>query len=80
MRDAPARAVDPSWYYGDYINWEIYWATRLLDTVRTRANLLQAEGVLKEAALDRYTFVRDAWMQRRQSQVYDGKPPREKEE
>ena len=80
LRDAPARAVDPSWYYSDYMNWEIYWATRLLDTVRTRANLLQAEGVLKEAALDRYTFVRDAWLQRRQSQVYDGKPPREKEE
>jgi phospholipid-binding lipoprotein MlaA len=80
VRDAPARAVDPSWYYDDYMNWEIVWGTRILDVVRTRANLLQAETVLREAALDRYTFVRDAWLQRRRSQIYDGRPPREKEE
>ena len=28
----------------------------------------------------RYTFIRDAWVQRRNSQVYDGNPPRPKEE
>jgi phospholipid-binding lipoprotein MlaA len=48
--------------------------------VRGRANLFQAEGVLDQAALDRYTFVRDAWVQRRRSMVYDGNPPRLKEE
>ena len=42
--------------------------------------LLQAEGVLDQAALDRYSFIRDAWLQRRRSQVYDGNPPRVKEE
>jgi len=40
----------------------------------------KAESIVDQAALDRYTFIRDAWLQRRQSQVFDGNPPREKEE
>jgi phospholipid-binding lipoprotein MlaA len=80
LRDAPARAVDPSWFYNDYLADRVYWSWWGLDKVRTRANLLKAEGVLDEAALDKYTFLRDAWWQRRRSQVYDGSPPRDKEE
>jgi phospholipid-binding lipoprotein MlaA len=81
LRDGPARFVDPSWYYSDYVDPEgLWWGLRGLDIVRTRADLLKAEGVLQEAALDRYTFVRDAWWQRRRSQVYDGRPPREKDQ
>jgi phospholipid-binding lipoprotein MlaA len=80
-RDAPARAVDPSWYYKTAIdNDRAYWAWWGLDKVRTRASLLKAENILDQAALDRYTFMRDAWLQRRQSQVFDGNPPKEKEE
>src|SRR5205823_3072505 len=33
----------------------------------------------EEAALDKYVFQRDAYLQRRRSLVYDGHPPREKE-
>jgi phospholipid-binding lipoprotein MlaA len=80
-RDAPAKVVDPAWYYKDYVDPErLYWGLWGLDKVRTRANLLKAETVLEEAALDKYTFIRDAWLQRRRSQVYDGNPPREKDE
>lgn len=44
-----------------------------------RADLLKQEEVLEEAAgIDRYAFIRDAWLQRRQSLVYDGDPPRDK--
>lgn len=46
--------------------------------VNTRADLLDASRLLEEAALDRYVFQRDAYLQRRQSLVYDGSPPREK--
>jgi phospholipid-binding lipoprotein MlaA len=46
--------------------------------VQTRADLLGASRVLGEAALDRYIFQRDAYLQRRRSLVYDGRPPREK--
>ena len=80
-RDGPARIVDPSWFYSEYVNPEsLYWGVWGLDKVRERANLFQAEGVLQEAALDKYSFIRDAWLQRRRSQVYDGNPPRPKED
>ena len=81
LRDAPSRVVDPSWWYADAINPEsLWWGLWGLEKVRLRANLLQAEGVLDQAAIDRYSFIRDAWMQRRRSMVYDGSPPRMKED
>lgn len=43
--------------------------------VNTRADLLRATGMLDEIALDKYIFVRDAYLQRRRNQVYDGDPP-----
>jgi phospholipid-binding lipoprotein MlaA len=46
--------------------------------VQTRADLLGASRVLEEAALDKYVFQRDAYLQRRRSLVYDGRPPRER--
>ena len=46
--------------------------------VNTRAELLDASRILEEAALDRYVFQRDAYLQRRRSLIYDGNPPREK--
>jgi len=53
------------------------YATR---AISNRANLLDASSVLEQAALDRYAFVRDAWLQRRRNLVYDGNPPREPDE
>jgi phospholipid-binding lipoprotein MlaA len=54
-------------------------ATGGLQAVNQRANLLGASGMLNDIALDKYTFVRDAYLQRRRSLVYDGDPPEEKE-
>jgi phospholipid-binding lipoprotein MlaA len=48
--------------------------------VNTRAELLEASSILEQAALDRYVFQRDAYLQRRRSLIYDGSPPREREE
>jgi phospholipid-binding lipoprotein MlaA len=80
-RDAPARAVDPQYFYSRFIdNDRLAWGLWGVDVIRTRASLLKAGAVIEEAALDRYLFIRDAWLQRRQNQVYDGKPPLEKEE
>jgi phospholipid-binding lipoprotein MlaA len=42
-----------------------------------RADLLDASRILEEAALDKYVFQRDAYLQRRRNLVYDGRPPRE---
>ena len=43
--------------------------------VNTRADLLGATRVIDDIALDKYTFVRDAYLQRRRSLVFDGEPP-----
>ena len=50
----------------------------LAEGVNTRAGLLEGEKVLDEAVIDRYSFIRDAYLQHRQSLVYDGNPPRQK--
>lgn len=47
--------------------------------INTRTNLLDASEVLEQAALDKYRFMRDAYLQRRRSLVYDGNPPLEDE-
>lgn len=46
--------------------------------IDTRSELLKATAMLEQAALDRYTFTRDAYLQRRLSTVYDGNPPADK--
>ncbi len=45
-----------------------------------RAGLLTADKILEEAALDRYAYTRDAYLQRRRSLIYDGNAPREEED
>jgi hypothetical protein len=46
--------------------------------VSHRTGLLDQEKILDEAAIDRYEFIRDAYLLQRTSLVYDGNPPREK--
>ena len=50
----------------------------LTRAIGKRADLLDASRVLEEAALDKYVFQRDAYLQRRRSLIHDGNPPREK--
>lgn len=78
VRDAPARYVDPQLAYSRAIDKEAVSYTLFgLGIVSARAGLLQSERILEEAALDRYLFIRDAWLQRRRNLVYDGKPPKD---
>lgn len=42
-----------------------------LRAVETRANLLRATALLEDAALDKYSFTRDLYLQRRESQIED---------
>jgi phospholipid-binding lipoprotein MlaA len=55
------------------------WGLVGVRVVQVRADLLDASRILEEAALDKYTFQRDAYLQRRRSLIYDGRPPRERE-
>ncbi|MCB1722209.1 MAG: VacJ family lipoprotein [Chromatiaceae bacterium] len=64
--------TDPVTYIEDDT---LRWSLRGLNIVDTRADLLNASRVVDEGALDPYAFIRDAYLQRRQTQVYDGNPP-----
>lgn len=76
-RDAPSLAVDlvsnPLFYW--HTNWEARWGLYAVDVVNTRANLLEAEKFVDAASIDRYSFLRDAYLQRREYLIYDGNPP-----
>lgn len=76
LRDAPGRAVDA---FGDPIRLVDSHGRRnnavVLRFVDDRERLFDAERVLDAAALDRYSFLRDAYLQRRRNLVYDGNPP-----
>ena len=47
----------------------------VLRGVNIRSNLLRASTVLDEVALDKYSFTRDVFLQRRRAEMFDGDPP-----
>ena len=53
----------------------VRWGLLALDGINLRAQLLSVEGAVDGAALDKYTFFKNAYMQRRLNMVYDGDPP-----
>lgn len=72
IRDAAALPVD--WHY-DLVRQvdptgarDVVYGVRL---VNARANLLRAGDMLDEAALDKYSFTRDAYLQRRKAEIFD---------
>ena len=79
LRDGTGLAVDS--YYGVLGNIE-HIPTRnslyVSNKIDQRAELLDTEKILEDTVVDRYSFIRDAYLMRRQSLVYDGDPPREK--
>ncbi len=76
LRDTAALPLDAK---GDLVQQVSDVSTRnsltVLHATDTRAGLLQAVDVVKEAALDPYSFVRDAYLQKRRNDIYDGNPP-----
>jgi phospholipid-binding lipoprotein MlaA len=78
LRDTVALPVDIN---GDPVNYvtniplrNSMYALRLVDI---RSNLLRAGQLLQDAALDKYSFTRDAFLQRRRSEIHDGSLPDE---
>ncbi|WP_322047129.1 VacJ family lipoprotein [Paraburkholderia sp. J67] len=59
----PLTYVDPA-----ALSWGLYG----LNVVSTRANLLGASDLLEGAAIDKYSFVRNTYLQRRRYQLSDG--------
>jgi phospholipid-binding lipoprotein MlaA len=81
LRDALGRFVDAK---GDPVGFirDIPWRNSLWGTraVNQRAELLDTSKILETASLDPYEFLRDGYLQRRRNLIYDGSPPREKDE
>ncbi|SFI21159.1 VacJ family lipoprotein [Nitrosomonas sp. Nm34] len=83
IRDAVGIAVDssvfhPIWsVYPDFDFLTVRLPASVGWSVDTRAQMLDTDKTLEEAALDKYEFVRDAYLQRRRNLVYDGNPPEE---
>ena len=51
-----------------------------IGAIDARAQALDATSLIEQASIDPYTFVRRAYLQRREYLVYDGKPPPEKDD
>lgn len=66
---ADSLTIDPLGYVDDPRTRNILIGTKFIDS---RADLLPGSDLLDEAALDPYTFMRDAYLQRRANQVADG--------
>lgn len=79
IRDTAGLAVD--WTYFDPIfkrqTLEQSLVTLTIKYVDIRAGLLKASNILDDTVPDKYAFIRDAWMQRREYLIYDGHPPEE---
>jgi phospholipid-binding lipoprotein MlaA len=60
----------------DVVRWALY-GIGYLDV---RSQLLEAQSLAAQAALDPYTFVRRSYLQRREYLIYDGKPPPPKDD
>ncbi len=78
LRDTAAFPVDS---YGDLVSHINHIPTRNVTTVvrivDTRANFLRTGALLEDAALDKYSFIRDAYLQRRAASIYGYRPPEE---
>jgi ABC-type transporter lipoprotein component MlaA len=75
VRDAAAKPVDLKtdlWGYKYPV--DVRNTGSVIRLVDRRASLLDASTLVDDAALDRYVFVRDAFLQQRASKIYKGDP------
>ena len=64
-------AVSPTQFVNDIPTRNQVFTLRL---VSKRAELLKSGNMLEQASIDKYSFTRDAYLQYRRSQIYDGNP------
>ena len=85
----PSSVRDTAGFVVDIYAYPLFWILRWADPVHrvswrniatgvgfvnARANNLAATDILEQAALDRYSYLRSAFFQRRQNQIFDGAP------
>lgn len=64
--------VDPVWYVNDVPVRNTLVGIRYIDM---RASLLPTDKIVEQAAFDKYSYIRDAYLQHRRSEVNDGQAP-----
>jgi len=75
VRDAIALPVDRRADPLSHVEgWDARWSLYVLRAVDMRANLLRVTSVVGEAALDKYSFTRDAYLQRRRAEIFESRP------
>ena len=72
FRDGPSMMVDYELSPVEQLHHEERQVLQTLDIVDTRARLLRATKILDTAAKDKYIFIRESYLQKRESQVNDG--------
>ena len=72
FRDGVGRAVDVRFNLLNYIEPAARNPMYIVQFVSARSDLLGATDLLQQAALDKYSFVRDAYVQQRKSLTYKG--------
>jgi len=72
FRDGPSMIVDYEISPVEQLHHEERQVLQTLDIVDTRARLLRATKILDTAAKDKYIFIRESYLQKRESQVNDG--------
>ena len=77
VRDAPNLATSILLNPTTYISSTALWPVSALNLINTRANLLEAANIRDEAAIDPYSFTREAYIQQREYLIHDGSPPAE---
>ena len=78
LRDSGALLIDRQASASNFItNNNAAYGVTALEVVNLRASLLGASKLLDSVALDKYSFLRQAYLSRRLDAVYDGAPPME---
>ena len=72
--------LDPLYYYANSKSGVNTVAPYVAQAIDDRSDLFAAEKVLDTAALDKYAYLRNAYLARREYLVYDGNPPEEEED
>lgn len=72
FRDAPGTFVDYEMSPMEQLHHEERQTLRLINIIETRAKLLRATKILDTAAKDKYIFIRESYLQKRESLVRDG--------
>jgi len=79
VRDTTGRVADNLYFPATWLNTPLTLTKAAINALDARERLMSTEQLLNES-VDPYSFVKEAYFQRRLYQVYDGQPPQQQED